>query len=51
MESDQFRGYWWPEGDEENKVPGVLNFDPTSRPELSLFPISILPTHQLRVTK
>lgn len=37
MESVQYRGYWWPEGDKGNKVPGVLNFQPTSRPELSLF--------------
>jgi len=37
MDSIRYKGYWWPEGDEGNKVPGVLAFQPTSRPELNLF--------------
>lgn len=37
MDAVEFRGYWWPEGDMDNKIPGVLNFQTTELPELQLF--------------
>ena len=37
MERQEFRGYWWPEGEPENQVPGILTFNPEQLPVLKLF--------------
>lgn len=37
MESFEFHGVWWLPTDPDNKVLGVLKFDPTQKPQLILF--------------
>ncbi|WP_312909296.1 HEPN domain-containing protein [Natronosalvus caseinilyticus] len=37
MQSVEFEGYWWPPGEHENRVGGVLSYEPESGATLNLF--------------